>query len=284
MKIINKKFKNFLNNIDRFLKKLEKHHVSEYSVQCAYYIILAFIPFIILLFSLIQHTNIGKEALFFLAEEIIPGNIYNFVENVMREASFKSIGTLSISVAILIWSAGKGFFALCKGFHYIYETPKEYNYWFIKFKSMISIVIFIFMTVIVLFLIAFGNRIVSFIKFKYTSLSTTINLILNWRIVWQCLILFLFFWLMYKYVPNHKVKFKTQIPGALFAAFSWYLLSYIFSIYLRIFTNFSVIYGSLTSLILLMIWVYWCMFAILIGAEINSWVDKQNINKVKKLK
>ena len=84
---------------------------------------------------------------------------------------------------------------------------------------------------------------------------------------------------MYKYVPNHKVQFKTQIPGALFSAFGWYLLSYFFSMYLRIFTNFSVVYGNLTSLILLMIWVYWCMYTILVGAEINAWMDKKNKNK-----
>ena len=279
MKVFKKKISKIINDINKFLTKIEKHHLGEYSVQCAYYVILAFIPFVILLFSLVQHTNIGKDAIFFLAEEIIPGNIYNFVENVMKEASFKSIGTLSISIIVLIWSAGNGFFALCKGFHYIYETPKEYNYWFIKLKSMISIIIFIFIIVAVLFLIAFGNKIANFIKFKYSSLSTTINFILNWRIVWQCLILFLFFWLMYKYVPNHKVKFKTQIPGALFSAFSWYFLSYIFSIYLNVFTNFSVVYGNLTSIILLMIWVYWCMFAILIGAEINAWTDKKNQTK-----
>ena len=268
-----------LNNINKFLKKLEKHHVSEYSVQCAYYTILAFIPFIVLLFSLIQFTIIGKDVIFFLAKEIIPGNIYGFVENVIKEASFKSIGTLSLSIVILIWSAGKGFFALCKGFHYIYETPKEYNYWYIKLKSMISIIIFIAIIVGVLFLIAFGNKIVNFIMTNYTSLSTPISLVIHWRFIWQLIILFLIFWVMYKYVPNHKVKFKTQIPGAVFSALSWYLLSYIFSIYLRIFTNFSVIYGSLTSLILLMIWVYWSMFALLIGAEINAWMDKKHKHK-----
>lgn len=273
--------KSIINSINMFFKKIEKHHLNEYAIQCAYYIILAFIPFTILLFSLLQYTSIGKDAIFFLAEEIIPGNIYNYVESVMKEASFKSIGTLSISIIVLIWSAGNGFFALCKGFHYIYETPKEYNYWFTKIKSIISIIIFIFMIVAVLFLIAFGNKIASVIQFNYSSLSTAINFILNWRIIWQCLILFLFFWLMYKYVPNHKVKFKTQIPGALFSAFSWYFLSFIFSIYLNIFTNFSVIYGNLTSLILLMIWVYWCMYAILVGAEINAWID--NKNKTKKI-
>ena len=73
LQVLNKnRLKIFLSNIKKFLKKLEKHHVSEYSVQCAYYIILAFIPFIILLFSLIQHTNIGKDAIFFLAEGIFP--------------------------------------------------------------------------------------------------------------------------------------------------------------------------------------------------------------------
>ena len=84
---------------------------------------------------------------------------------------------------------------------------------------------------------------------------------------------------MYKYVPNHKVNLISQIPGAVFAAVTWYVLSYIFSIYLNIFTSFSVIYGSLTSIILLMIWVYWCMYAILIGAEINAWMDKRNKKK-----
>ena len=216
--------KKIVNNFRSFLKKLEKHHVSEYSVQCAYYTILAFIPFVVLLFSLVQFTNIGKEVIFFLAEEIIPGNIYGFVENILKEASFKSIGTLSISIVLLIWSAGKGFFALCKGFHYIYETPKDYNYWFIKFKSMVSIVIFIVINVAVLFAIAFGHKIVSYIRVTYTSLGTFINMILTWRITWQLLVLFFFFWIMYKYVPNHKVKFKTQIPGALFAAVSWYIL------------------------------------------------------------
>lgn len=267
-----------ITKVNNFLKKLEKHHVNEYAVQCAYYVILAFIPFLILLFSLIQYTSIAKEAIYFLAEDIIPGNISDFVEGVIKEASFKSIGTLSLSIVFTLWSAGKGFFALCKGFHYIYETPKEYNYWYLKLKSIICIIIFILMTVVALFLIAFGNTIVTFIHSKYARLSTTINFILNWRIIWQCLILFLIFWLMYKYVPNHKVKFKSQIPGAAFAAVGWYALSYVFSMYLKIFKNFSIIYGSLTSIILLMIWVYWCMYAVLLGAEINSWMEKNKKN------
>ena len=264
-----------LTKVGDFLKQLEKHHVNEYAIQCAYYIILSFIPFLILLFSLIQFTNIGQEIIFFLIKDIFPGNISEFIEGIIREASFKSIGTLSISVVFLLWSAGRGFFALCKGFHYIYETPKEYNYWFLKLKSMICIVIFIVMIVAVLLLVTFGRTIVDFIQNKYMGLSTTINIILNWRLLWQILILFLVFWLMYRFVPNHKVKFRTQVPGALFSAIGWYALSWGFSLYLDIFKNFSVIYGSLTSIMLLMIWIYWCMYILLLGAEINAMIENR---------
>lgn len=263
------------SKVNNFLKILEKHHVNEYGVQCAYYIILSFIPFLILLFSLIQFTNIGQEIIFFLIKDIFPGNISEFMEGIILEASFKSIGTLSISAIFLVWSAGKGFFALCKGFHYIYETPKEYNYWFLKLKSMLYIIIFIVMIIAVLLLVTFGRTIVDFIQDKYKGLSTTINIILNWRFLWQILILFFVFWLMYRFVPNHKVKVRTQIPGALFSAIGWYVLSWGFSIYLDIFKNFSVIYGSLTSIMLLMIWIYWCTYILLLGAEINVMIEKR---------
>lgn len=253
-----------------FLKKLKKHHVNEYAIQCAYYVILSFIPFLILLFSLIQFTSIGKETIFFWFKDIFPGNISEFIEGIIKEASFKSIGTLSISIVFTLWSAGKGFFALCKGLDSIYETPKEYNYWFLKLKSMVCILIFIVMIIVVLLLVTFGSTIVDFLQNNFMRLSTTINVILKLRGVWQFLILFAVFLLMYKFVPKHKVKLKEQIPGAAFSAIGWYLLSFAFSVYLDVFKNFSVIYGSLTSIMLLMIWVYWCMYILLLGAEINT--------------
>ena len=131
------------------------------------------------------------------------------------------------------------------------------------------------MIVVVLLLVTFGRTIVDFLQNKYMGLSTTINIIINLRLLWQILILFAVFWLMYIFVPNRKVKFRTQIPGAAFAAIGWYVLSWAFSIYLDVFKNFSVIYGSLTSIMLLMIWVYWSMYVLLLGAEINALIEKK---------
>lgn len=259
------------------LIRIKEHHVNEYAIQCAYYVILSFIPFLILLFSLIQFTTIGKEAVFFLTRDIFPGNIGDFMEGIVKEASFKSIGTLSISIVFLLWSSGRGFFALCKGFNYIYETREEYNYWYIRLKSVICIILFIVILVVALLLITFGRSIADFLQNKYAYLSTTLSIVFKLRLLWQIIALFIVFLLMYKFVPNHKVKFRNQIPGAIFSAVGWCIVSWIFAGYLDVFKNFSVIYGSLTSIMLLMIWVYWCMYILLLGGEINSY--KSNMIK-----
>ena len=77
---------------------------------------------------------------------------------------------------------------------------------------------------------------------------------------------------MYKFLPNRKATLKSQLPGAVISAVAWSVFSLIFSIYLEYF-NVSNMYGSLTTLIMIMLWVYFCMFIVLLGAEINAYFE-----------
>ena len=71
-------------------------------------------------------------------------------------------------------------------------------------------------------------------------------------------------------MPNHKAKFKDQIVGALFGAIALNVISFVFSKYLYIFRGFSITYGSLTTLMLIMMWTYACFYSVFIGAELNK--------------
>jgi membrane protein len=75
-------------------------------------------------------------------------------------------------------------------------------------------------------------------------------------------------------LPNRKAGFFDQLPGALFAALGWYLFSYGFSIYIDYCDSFNM-YGSLTTLVLLMFWLYAVMYIVLIGLELNQWLEVQ---------
>ena len=74
---------------------------------------------------------------------------------------------------------------------------------------------------------------------------------------------------MYKVFPHKKLKFVDQLPGAIVAAIGWYGFSAFVTIYISEFHGFSM-YGSLTTLTLVMFWLYFCNYFIMIGAEVNE--------------
>lgn len=75
----------FINRFKELSFNLKEDHVSESSAQCAYYAILSFIPFIILLLTLIQYTTISAEQLLEVISSIIPKNMREIVISIVRE-------------------------------------------------------------------------------------------------------------------------------------------------------------------------------------------------------
>ena len=78
------------------------------------------------------------------------------------------------------------------------------------------------------------------------------------------------------------MTFKSQIPGAVFSSVALIIISFVFSKYLDIFKGFSITYGSLTALMLTMMWTYTCFYAIFLGAEINKFWSIRRERKVVK--
>ena len=85
----------------------------------------------------------------------------------------------------------------------------------------------------------------------------------------------IFFLLIYKFLPNRRTNLKRQIPGAVFAAIGWMIISWIFSVYVDVFQGFSDMYGSLTTIVLIMLWMYFCMYTILLGGVVNVMVSDE---------
>ena len=78
-------------------------------------------------------------------------------------------------------------------------------------------------------------------------------------------------------MPKHRVSIKSQVYGALFGAISLNIISFVFSRYLTIFKGFSITYGSLTTLMLVMMWTYSCFYTVFLGAELNKFINKNKI-------
>ena len=264
--------KNIIQKLKFFLDEINKNYIDEHAATCSYYTILSFIPLIILILTLVQYFGIDEELFIFVLEGIIPSDVLNeAVISIVKETFSKSISTITISVTFTLWSAGKGFFALCKGLNVVYGVEKQNKYYILfRIRAIISTVIFILVIVLTLLILVFGNYINAFLQQRFNIFSILINLLLKSKIIISIITLFIIFILVYKFIPQHKYKLKNQIPGAIFAAVACNVVSIFYSIYVKVFTGFSIMYGSLTTVVLAMIWIYACMYSILIGAMLNK--------------
>ena len=269
---ISKRMKQF----NMILKNSGDDHISEYSAQCSYYTILSFIPFVILLITLIQYTNIQQQTLFDAISKIIPSSMNEFVIGIVREVYSKSIGTISVSIIFTLWSAGKGLFALTKGLHSVYNTGEDSgkSVIYLRIMALIETVIFIVLIMLGMVLLVFGNSLKSLMQQHFGALenfSTFSQVVTELGFIFATFIIFLF---LYRFMPKHKVTFKSQIPGAIFGALALNIISFVFSKYLDIFKGFSITYGSLTTLMLIMMWTYSCFYSLFLGAELNKTIKK----------
>ena len=272
--------KTILDKIEYISNKLKEDNVSEYAAECAYFTILSFIPFIIFFLTLIQFTNVDKESIFYWISQMVPTTMENIILGVIDEVYAKSVGTISIAAIFALWSASRGFYYLSKGLRKIYDTESSELTAIIRFEGIFYTLVFVIAIILFLIIMVLGKRIHRLMLDNYKTISLITGVILKVRCFILIGIMFLVFLMIYRFIPRHRMKMKTQIIGALFSSVGWYISSWIFSIYIDIFQGFSNTYGSLTSIILIMMWVYVCMYIILLGGEINILFQILKKNKI----
>lgn len=270
-----KKTKRVLKEIINVIQNIPTHHVAAYSAQSSYFFILSLIPIILLLMTLVQYTPVTKADVMTAVIQIFPESINTMITSIVNQVYNQSMGIIPITVLVALWSAGKGVLALATGLNTIYNCPETRNYIYIRMRATVYTVLFIMMLIVMLVIAVFGNTINDFIFDKIPLLSHVAQWVLWLKIFVTPALLTILFIYVYKYLPNSdEIVLKEQLPGAILAAAGWMLCSWVFSIYLDVFQGFSNMYGSLTTIILIMLWMYFSMYCILLGGELNEMIRK----------
>ena len=272
-----------INTIKRIIEKFNNDHLAEYASQCAFFIFLSFIPFIILAISIIKYVNLDPHSIYSIFEKIVPTSTYGFIKGTIDEAYDKSFGTISVALITCIWAASKGVYALVKGIRTIYNVDiNNKSNIVIRLEGIAYLVLFVFMITAFIVLMIFGNSIYITMNnwFFGSQITKIIKWILNIRFGVLIVSMFIVFLFIYKLISRSNMTLKKQMPGALFSSILWYGTSWFFSIYIDIFKGFSNTYGSLASIILVMMWLYFAMYIVLIGAEINTLLREFKFKKL----
>ncbi|MDD3745487.1 MAG: YihY/virulence factor BrkB family protein [Anaerostipes sp.] len=260
-----------LSLIGSVIDKTQKDHVTAFSAQTAFFTVLSFFPFVIAILALMRFFPITPTDLIHLAKYYLPEQYSSSLIAIINSL-YGRITTfyMSFTVITLFWSASKGILAIANGLNTIHEIEEKRNYFVLRFISSIYIAIISIAVLVGLVALLFGNTLLN-------QLFTFEPVLENQRLVFTCIrfvisfsVFFLVFISVYRFLPSENLKFKEVLPGALFSTIGWMVLSLFFSLYFDNFKFFSIMYGGLTSILLTLFWLYFCMMCLFIGAEINQ--------------
>lgn len=266
--------KKIINKAMEVSKEVGKAHVGAYAAQSAYFFMLSFIPIILLLLTMVQYTPVTKADVMTAVIQVFPSTVNSMITSIVNEVYNQSTGIIPITILVALWSAGKGVMAMTAGLNCVYDCRETRNYVILRIRATFYTVFFIAVIVVLLVLSVFGNSLNLFIFEHIPFLSEISDWLIEARTIISPAVMVTFSMMIYKFLPNRKDTFKKQLPGAAFAAVSWMVISWVFSIYLDVFRGFSTMYGSLTTIVLVMLWMYFCMYSILLGSELNVLVDR----------
>lgn len=269
-----------------FSRKIRDDHVAAFSAQAAFFLIISFFPFIMLLLSIIQYFPLRENSMPELFTQVFPETVNSMIISVISEInSTTHSGTLiSITAITALWSAGKGFLAIMKGLNSVHEIKETRNYILLRAVSALYTLVFAVMLIATMVLFVFGNRLFLWIEQKLPVLMDMALLIISLRTAVGLIILIVFFLFIYGAIPNRKTKLMNDLPGAMVCAGGWMGFSYAFSYYIDHYSNYTSMYGSLTAIVLFMLWMYFCMYILFIGAEVNLlFENKAFVNKLRLL-
>lgn len=253
-----------------FAKQMNRDNVSAYAASTAFFIFLSLIPMLLLVCSIIPYTSLTENNLIAALGELTPDSLDLFMASLVSELYDKTPALLSLSAVFTIWSAGKGVLALMKGLNAVHGVVDTSNYFLLRFRASFYTLIMLFATILSLAIMVFGNIIVNLISKDFPKTQFIFSWVVHFRFLLVWALMTLIFAGLYTWIPNKKLHMKMQLPGALFAAISWSIFSWGFSIYIERFNGLSM-YGSLATIIIIMLWLYICIYIIMIGANLNRY-------------
>lgn len=279
-----KKYKYFSrktkDGIRRYIMKiidiLKKPEMAILPGQLAFFMLLSAVPIITLCGYGVSLFNVNTDSITKIIYDVVPGGAD------LLQPLFNGLRIDTMLIIVLIWMfyiASNGFNSVILASNEIYGI-KHSNF----VKRRIKAILMTFATVIVFILLllipVFGNKILTLLHLNdFNTEFLKIYSIIKGPLIW--LILFIFIRTIYEFAPD-RIRKKTHVnTGAFFTSICWVIVTSLYSQLANNMTNYSIIYGTLSNIAFLMMWLYFMSLVFVVGLSLNygEEIDKETMDK-----
>lgn len=261
------KVRSFLNKVIEIVKKPEMRILPGH---LAFFFVISLIPLIALLGEIASSFSVSLDTLREAIQVSMPKSVSNLLMSMITSDGLNfNIGVFFVSAFIL---ASNGANSIINASNEIYKIkPKD----FIRRRTKAIIMTFILVTLLTFTLLVpvFGDSIFSILKEQFTN-ENAVRFIYNLyqlsKYPISLIIIYFNIKLIYVIAPDDQVGSKTTTKGALFTTISWIIASEVYSFYVETFTKYDIFYGSISNILILLLWVYLLSYIFVLGLVINA--------------
>ncbi|MBQ9960361.1 MAG: YihY/virulence factor BrkB family protein [Firmicutes bacterium] len=262
------------------IHQFQEPYYQGVAAQIAFSLFLSIIPILILLSQLLGLFSLSLEEL----RDWVEVNVsVEGADQLLSLIEYSPSGVNSLFLGIVaVWSASRVQFSLSRVANYTFTDGEVIGQGFLRdrLKSMRTVIITIFTVAFSLVVFVYGELIINLIFGQVVGeeLSTKAWLVLRWPLAWAMYFLMISY--NYYILPTHKTPFKDVIPGSIFSAIGFLVVTYVYALYTSRAANYDILYGSLSNIVALMFWFWFLAWVMCLGITFNRvwWATRPTNN------
>lgn len=261
-----------------YIKDLyDSNHIAAYSAQAAFFVLMSLVPLMLMITIILGTAPVVAEYLQSFVQQILsPKAAQKILQLIADFKTRPTVPFLSVTMLFVLWAATNGIRSIAHGLGNIFGGAQKYNIIQLAVRSVVYAAVMFAVGILSVGLLVFALPLETVLTNIFGGPAKAVLAVINLRNVIFFVAFTLLFALAYKGLAKSSLNFKQQLPGAAVAAAGWILYSFGFSVYIKYFSRYSVLYGSFGAVMLFMLWLYMCMNILLCGALINRVVwDKK---------
>lgn len=271
---------------DFFFTGIQRGSIVMRAQSLAYSFFLAIFPSIIFVFSLIAYVPIDglQQDVLILVQKVLPKEAFHWAEQTIKDiVNIQRGGLLSFGFLTTLYFMTNGFMTMMRGFNSSYHIAETRSPWRQRLTALAITLLLTSLTVIATTIFFLSRQSIEFLAQHHILKSkTTLGMLLlgNWIMILA--LIFFAISLLYYYAPAVKKRWRFISPGSTFATLLSVVFSTGFAYFVNNFGRYNKVYGSIGTIIVVMLWIYFNSLSLILGFELNASIEnaKRQVKKV----
>ena len=253
-----------------------------HAANAGFFIVLSIFPALVLVLSLLRYTGLQVASLVEVLASVLPAALMPTVTELVLSTYENSTGALvGLSALTAIWSASKVIYGLMTGLNRVYGVSENRSWLYTRCISVLYTFVFLAVLLLTLIIHVFGSTILALLPISRSPFVRILAGIVDFRFLLLLTVQTAVFMLLFAFLPNGRNRLRDTLPGALVTSLGWLVISGAFSVYVERFASLKSIYGSVYTLALAMLWLYFCLLLIFYSAGLNQYLeDRKNMENL----